>query len=628
MKKMKKIMSCLLIATVLMMNLALVPAAAEDMTGDQLKAASSDTKGAADDSGKAPAAKDGQKGSVEKPAASPEAATYKAEQTIELRCENTPAAEIYYTTDGTTEPVKDLSDPAIKKYDSAQKIKVTANTAVNPAKAATTTIKAIAYVGEDKSEVVEFKYTVDPNYTIAAPTASVASGTYKTTQTISLACTTPGVDIYYTTDGKTPDRDTKVGEKYDETKPIILDKSATLNVMAFGGDVKSELATYDYTIDPNFTVAAPTADPAAGTFASAQKVKLSSATDGAEIYYTTDGTTPDKSQKKYTAGETIEVAASMTVKAIAYVSDISSEVAEFEYVIDVPAAADKIDAVTVNGLTPAKRGEKPDKEAESAEPSKYTVEKVEWKDAKGKTVSGRFGANTAYYAYVTLKAAAGYEFDSSIFVQGDTCASVKVDGYSGTPLVSSYGKEAITVATGYKTSSTATANADDNKVTGVKSSYTKNSTVTFKAIGAGSTNGEVHGNERYIPTAYQVGSADPVDITGGKASVSGSYKASSAGSYKLKVTFQKQEYDADAGEWKDVADATDVKEVSYKVTSASGTRKTGTTARKTTTKTKTTSTKAKNAKTADETPVGAMAAVCLLAGASAAVMTVRRKKNS
>ena len=50
-----------------------------------------------------------------------------------------------------------------------------------------------------------------------------------------------------------------------------------MKVKAFEGDAESEMATFDYKIDPNFTVAAPTADPAAGTYQESQAVKLSPA---------------------------------------------------------------------------------------------------------------------------------------------------------------------------------------------------------------------------------------------------------------------------------------------------------------------------------------------------------------
>lgn len=626
-KIMKKIMSYMLITAVLITNLALVPVAAsqEDATEEGKQQEASGEPGDTNDSGKVPAAKDGQTDKVEKPTAVPEPATYKAEQIIELAC-STQNAVIYYTTDGTTEPSNNTADSNIKQYDPAQKFKVTANTAVDPAVAATTTVKAVAYVGENKSETETFRYTIDPNFMIAKPTASVTSGTYKAAQTVMLTCDTPDVDIYYTTDGQDPNRDGKVGEKYDPAKPITVGKDLTLKVKAFEGDAESEMATYDYKIDPNFTVAAPTSSPAPGKYTSVQEVTLDCATPNNEIYYTTDDKQdPDKSLnigKKYTAGEKIQVSDSMTIRAIAYAGDAKSSVVKFEYVIEKPVVKEKIKSVKVTDLNPARRGEMPDTEAKSADPEKYTVEKVEWRDKTGKAISERFGADTEYYAYITLKSADGYEFDEIIKETGN----VKVDGYSLTPVVS-YNKNMITVATGYKTPSISTASADDNKITGIKSSYAKNATVTFNAIGAGSANEEIHGNERYIPVEYQVGSSDAVKLKTNKTTATGSYKVKSAGKYTMKVTFQKQVYDADAGdggEWKDVADEIDVKSTSFKVTSKSPG---GTPTRRTAKPTKTSSTRAKNARTADETPIGTMAAVCLLAGTAAVVMTVRRRKN-
>lgn len=65
------------------------------------------------------------------------------------------------------------------------------------------------------------------------------------------------------------------------------------------------------------STATPVATPGAGAVASGTTVALSCATEGATIYYTIDGTTPDATGTKYKAP--IKVTAGVTIKAIAYV---------------------------------------------------------------------------------------------------------------------------------------------------------------------------------------------------------------------------------------------------------------------------------------------------------------------
>jgi len=95
--------------------------------------------------------------------------------------------------------------------------------------------------------------------------------------------------------------------------------------------------TTSYQADSSTLVAAtPTFSPAAGTYSSAQSVKISSTTPDSTIYYTTDETTPGTGSTKYTAA--IPVSASETIEAIAVATGFSqSNVGTAQYLIVAPA---------------------------------------------------------------------------------------------------------------------------------------------------------------------------------------------------------------------------------------------------------------------------------------------------
>ncbi|HHW01081.1 MAG TPA: DUF4981 domain-containing protein [Clostridiaceae bacterium] len=105
---------------------------------------------------------------------------------------------------------------------------------------------------------------------------------------------------------------------------------------------------YDVTYSKNIVekVEAPTASVEPGTYNKPQTVILSTATEGAEIYYTTDGSIPTTESIKYT--EPIIISESTTIKAIAVKEGFEdSDVAEFNYVI-IPASTPVVYCVGPN----------------------------------------------------------------------------------------------------------------------------------------------------------------------------------------------------------------------------------------------------------------------------------------
>lgn len=98
------------------------------------------------------------------------------------------------------------------------------------------------------------------------------------------------------------------------------------------------------------TVATPVFDPPAGTYFSAQEISITCATDGATIYYTTDGSEPTEASTLYTAP--ISVAATITLKARAFKALwIGSEIAVAEYDFPIPENFVFVEGGTFNNGT-------------------------------------------------------------------------------------------------------------------------------------------------------------------------------------------------------------------------------------------------------------------------------------
>ncbi|MGA3006409.1 MAG: chitobiase/beta-hexosaminidase C-terminal domain-containing protein, partial [Opitutaceae bacterium] len=175
----------------------------------------------------------------------------------------------------------------------------------------------------------------------AIPTFSPVAGTYTSAQSVTIACTTPGSSIAYTTDGSTPTESagTPTGTSLLYTGPVSVNATTTLNAIGFEtGMADSSVATAAYTI--NIPVAAtPTFSPVAGTYTAAQSVTITSSTGGATIRYTTDGSTPTETTGTIYSSP-VAVSATMTLNAIAYESGFTdSAVGTAAYTINIPVAA-------------------------------------------------------------------------------------------------------------------------------------------------------------------------------------------------------------------------------------------------------------------------------------------------
>lgn len=164
----------------------------------------------------------------------------------------------------------------------------------------------------------------------ANPAFSPAGGTYNTAQSVVISCATAGATIRYTTNGSTPNADSPVySAPISVTSGVVTVKA----VASKSGMADSGVTSATYTITPADQVAAPTFNPAAGTYTAAQSITIACSTPDAVIRYTTDNSTPTSESTAYTGA--ISVAKTTTIKAIATKAGMAdSTVVTSAYTID------------------------------------------------------------------------------------------------------------------------------------------------------------------------------------------------------------------------------------------------------------------------------------------------------
>lgn len=307
--------------------------------------------------------------------------TYPSTQTVTISCAG--GSTLRYTTDGST-PTSDsplYSGPITVP--------------------ASMTIKAfVTKAGMMDSDVQSASYIIATLPKAEAPVFDIPEGTYTAIQTVAISSPESGATIRYTTDGSTPTSDSPVYSspitvagtktiKAIASKDGMLDSdvvSSTYTLSFKVGDTNGdgEVGTQDsvnlnnyiqagsgyilvddilwvgdldgdglinsadsglmndyltgnITCFPKEKVKSPVFNPAGGTYTTGQTVTITSATSGAAIRYTTDGSTPTSASSLYNSP--ITVSSTMTINAIAIKDGmVASEVSSAAYTI-IPKVA-------------------------------------------------------------------------------------------------------------------------------------------------------------------------------------------------------------------------------------------------------------------------------------------------
>ena len=140
-----------------------------------------------------------------------------------------------------------------------------------------------------------------------------------TNNTVTLTCSTENAVIHYTLDGTDPDVSSTV-----YISPFTLSDNTTIKAIAIKNDKTSAIVTKVYEAPEQTIVTEPEI-----IITENGEVTLVNSTDGATIYYTTDGTNPSTSSQVYS--EAFVITSGTTIKAIAVKNNVQSLIVSKTY---------------------------------------------------------------------------------------------------------------------------------------------------------------------------------------------------------------------------------------------------------------------------------------------------------
>jgi hypothetical protein len=329
-----------------------------------------------------------------------------------------------------------------------------------------------------------------------------------------------------------------------------LNTTAAGTVVITATIVNGKTATTDFSKDFTITVstvnlekvATPTVSPVAGAVASGTEITLATTTAGADIYYTTNGSTPSKSNTKYTSK--IAITSATTIKAIAVKDGMTdSDVLTAVYTISgsgtVPVSGVSLDKTTLTltvGSTETLTA--------TVAPDNATNKNVSWSSSNTSVAivsNGTVSAVTAGTATITVTTAEGTKTATcAVTVNAATLVSIAITTQptkttytvgesldtAGMVVTATYSDNSTAAVTGYTTSgfNNNTAGTQDVTVSYTDGGVTKTATfsVTINpATGDGSVTITQPGASEADPI-LTVSSAEPAGGYTGNFTISAS----------------------------------------------------------------------------------------------------------
>jgi Ig-like domain CHU_C associated/Chitobiase/beta-hexosaminidase C-terminal domain len=172
-----------------------------------------------------------------------------------------------------------------------------------------------------------------PATQVPTPVISPGTGTYTSSQTVTLSCGNPDAVLYYTLTGNTPVIGAGFTNVYNG--PFLVSQTTAVKVMGVvSGLTNSAVASALLTINNPNLVANPVITPGTGSFSGQQTISIACATSGASIFYTTNGNIPGTAVNSFTKlyTGTFTVNATTTIRALAVKAGLTTSGVSVAYI--------------------------------------------------------------------------------------------------------------------------------------------------------------------------------------------------------------------------------------------------------------------------------------------------------